>query len=124
MKQIVVAMLLASMLSLLIPVRAGAYENGVQEVLTDGFYGGLAGTLIGAAFLAFRDKPSDHLKDLRVGAGAGVILGTLYGLGKVTGAIAEVKNGAVVWHMPALKLQADSAGKGILGSVDLLHVPF
>lgn len=124
MKRIVVVVLLISMMFMMVPGMAKAYENDVQEVLKSSFYGGLTGALIGAAFLAFRDKPGDHLKDISVGAGVGVILGTLYGIGKTTQAFAEVKEGTVTFHFPSLQFDVDAKNHSVRGSVDLFHVPF
>ena len=124
MKQTVVVVLLISMILMMAPGKAKAYENDVQEVLKSSFYGGLTGALIGAAFLAFRDKPGDHLQDISVGAGVGVILGTIYGIGKTTQAFAEVKEGSVAFHFPTLQLDVDKRNRSVRGLVDLIHVPF
>jgi hypothetical protein len=94
-------------------------------VLKSSFYGGLTGALIGTAFLAFRDKPSDHLKDIRVGAGVGVIIGTAYGLLKTTGtAFVEVQDGQITVQAPSFQLGIDPETKDLTGSVDLLKIPF
>ena len=94
-------------------------------VLKSSFYGGLIGVLIGSAFLAFRDKPGDHLKDIRVGAGVGVIIGTVYGLLKTTGtAFVEVQDGHLSVQAPSFQLRIDPETKDLIGSVDLLKIPF
>ncbi|MEK6577341.1 MAG: hypothetical protein AAB014_04915 [Nitrospirota bacterium] len=77
-----------------------AEENAVRSVFTDGFYGGLAGALVGGAFLAFRDEPGDHLNYIAYGAAGGVLAGTLYGLASVSRAFAEVENGKVYVNLP------------------------
>lgn len=125
MKHAVVVVLLVAMILTFLPKQALAQENDIIEVLESSFYGGLTGTLIGAAFLAFRDKPSDHLKDLRVGAGVGVILGTVYGITKTTSkALAEVDNGKLTFHFPALQFKVDTYDDSLRGSVDLFRLPF
>jgi len=124
MRQVVVALLLVSLTLMMFPGRAEAYENDVQEVLQSSFYGGLTGALIGAAFLAFRDEPGDHLEDISVGAGVGVILGTLYGIGKTTRAFVEVQDGALAFQLPSLQLDVNPAQHDIRGSLELIHVPF
>jgi len=124
MKQAVVVLLLVSMTFMVLPATARAYENDVQEVLQSSFYGGLTGALIGAAFLAFRDRPRDHLKDISVGAGIGVILGTLYGIGKTTQAFVEVQDGSIAFHLPSIELNVDAKDHAFGGAVDLLEVLF
>ncbi|MFQ5597551.1 MAG: hypothetical protein ACE5GK_05815 [Nitrospiria bacterium] len=125
MKNVVVAAILVSILSTLLPSQASAQNNGVMEVLESSFYGGLTGTLVGAAFLAFRDKPGDHLKDLRVGAGVGVILGTVYGIAKTASrSFAEINDGMLSFHVPRLKLDIDASEHSVRGSVDLLNISF
>lgn len=56
-----------------------AAENAFKEIFDDAFYGGLAGGLVGAALLAFTDKPSDHLNYIGYGAAGGVLVGADYG---------------------------------------------
>ena len=41
-----------------------ATDNAFKEIFEDAFYGGLAGTLIGGALIAFTHKPADHLDRL------------------------------------------------------------
>lgn len=127
MKNIVVGLLLITLGTVLFPtkIHAKSQNNDMLTVLESSFYGGLTGALIGTAFLAFRDKPSDHLKDIRVGAGLGVLIGTVYGLLKTTGAaFVEVQDGQVTVQAPSFRLGIDPATKGLTGSVDLLKIPF
>lgn len=77
-----------------------AEENAMREVFRDGFYGGLAGALVGGAFLAFKDEPGDHLNYIAYGAAGGVLAGTLYGMASVSRAFAEVENGKVYVNLP------------------------
>ncbi|MBI3802696.1 MAG: hypothetical protein HY282_02910 [Nitrospirae bacterium] len=109
----------------IVPPSAHA-DDTAKQVFTDGFYGGLAGALVGAAVMAFTKHPSDHLKDIAVGAGAGVIAGTLYGIGKASRAFAEIDNGHLTVQLPTLRFEAEPVGKGVQPclSADLLHVPF
>ena len=101
-------------------------DNAMEEVLVNGFYGGLAGGLVGAAFMAFKKHPGDHLKDIAVGAGVGVIVGTLYGIGKASRAFAEVQDGTLTVQMPTIQFDLEPAGKRFQPrwSADLLRVPF
>lgn len=127
MKAIGLAVLILFLLEM-IPAQSAlaAQGGGAKEILTDGFYGGLAGALVGAAAMAFTKHPSDHTRDIAIGAGVGVILGTLYGVGKVTRAIAEIDDGNLTVQMPTLQFNMAQDGKRLqpLLSVDLLRVPF
>jgi len=127
MKKITVVLLLITLSTVFFPAsaRAERQDNDMLTVLKSSFYGGLTGALIGTAFLAFRDKPGDHLKDIRVGAGVGVIIGTVYGLLKTTGtAFVEVQDGHVTVQAPSFQLGIDPETKDLIGSVDLLKIPF
>jgi hypothetical protein len=54
--------------------------NSQREFIMSCTYGVLAGTLIGAASLAFVDHPSDHLNKVARGASLGLYAGILLGL--------------------------------------------
>lgn len=127
MKKVIVGLLLITLSTVLLPtkVRAQQRDNDMLTVLKSSFYGGLTGALIGTAFLAFREKPGDHLKDIRVGAGVGVIIGTVYGLLKTTGtAFVEVQDGHLTVQAPSFQIGIDPETKSLIGSVDLLKIPF
>lgn len=79
-----------------------AEENAFKTIFEDAFYGGLAGGLVGAALLAFADKPGDHLQNVGIGAGVGVILGATYGAVTTTRSLAEYENGKVKFAMPTI----------------------
>lgn len=98
----------------------------MEEVLIDGFYGGLAGALVGAAFMAFKENPGDHLDDIAIGAGVGVIAGTLYGVGRAARAFAEVQDGKLTVQMPTIRFDLEPVGKGLQPrwSADLLRLDF
>lgn len=105
---------------------AGSRDNAMEEVLVDGVYGGLAGALVGAAFMAFKEHPGDHTRDIAVGAGVGVIVGTLYGIGKASRAFAEIEDGTLTVQMPTIRFDLEPVGKGFQSrwSADLLRIPF
>lgn len=127
MKKILAGLLLISLSTVFLPVKARAegQDNDMLTVLKSSFYGGLTGALIGTAFLAFRDKPGDHLKDIRVGAGVGVIIGTIYGLAKTTGvAFVQIQDGHVTVQAPPLQFTIDPETKGLFGSLNLLKISF
>jgi len=127
MKKAVGTILLLILLVSLVPgVAEARRENAMEEVLIDGFYGGLAGALVGAAFMAFKENPGDHLNDIAIGAAVGVIAGTLYGIGRAARAFAEVEDGKLTVQMPTLRFDLEPAGKGLQPrwSADLLRIDF
>ncbi len=79
-----------------------AAENELKEIFEDSLYGGLAGTLVGTALLAFTRKPADHLDRIAYGAAGGVLLGAGYGVVKSSRSMAEVENGKVRFSMPTI----------------------
>lgn len=65
------------------PRRAAA--DPMREFVMSCSYGVLAGTLVGAATLAFSDKPGDNLNKVARGASFGLYAGVLLGLYVVYG---------------------------------------
>lgn len=57
-----------------------AQASPEREFIMSCTYGVLAGTLVGAASLAFVDKPSDNLQQVARGASLGLYLGIALGL--------------------------------------------
>jgi hypothetical protein len=55
-------------------------DSSSREFVMSCTYGVLAGTLVGAASLAFTDKPSDHMNKVARGASLGLYAGILLGL--------------------------------------------
>jgi hypothetical protein len=80
-----------------------AEENAMKTIFQDAFYGGLAGGLVGAALLAFADKPADHLQNIGIGAGVGVLVGATYGAVVTSKSFAEYENGKVKFAMPTIR---------------------
>lgn len=104
-------------------VYAGSRDS-LSEVVMDGLYGGLAGTLIGAATLAFVDKASEHEDHIKIGAGAGIILGSIYGTVRVSRALVEIKDGTIVAHTPTILPGASLQRGGLLWNVNLFQITF
>lgn len=77
-------------------------RNPFKEIFTNSIYGGLAGTVVGGALLAFTRKPADHLDRLAYGAAAGALLGAGYGVVKATRPLMEVEDGKVKFAMPTI----------------------
>lgn len=62
-------------LGLAVPVQA----EPAKEFMTTCIFGTLAGTIVGAATLAFTDKPGDNLNNIARGASIGLYAGILLG---------------------------------------------
>jgi hypothetical protein len=106
-----------------------AQDPAVVDIFKDGFYGGLAGALVGAAALAFTSEPEDHLNYMAIGAGVGVIAGTAYGIYSATQAMAEIEGSRTVWHLPTPQIvQKDSSlivkSREVEYQVTLLRIHF
>ena len=76
-----------------------AAESALKGIFLDSVYGGLTGSLLGAAALVFTKKPADHLEFIGYGAAAGVAAGAIFGIGK---ALVEIDNGKVRYSMPTI----------------------
>lgn len=92
-----ITMVLAAFFSFCWSVPCHAAESTFKEIFIDSVYGGLTGTLVGAAVMAFTEKPGDHLDYLGYGAAVGVLTGAAFGIGK---AMVEMENGKVRFSMP------------------------
>jgi hypothetical protein len=101
-----------------VPCSAADYrpaDNPIKELLENSLYGGLAGALVGGAFLAFTHKPEKHLEYLSVGAACGIIGGVTYSVAKQSKALASIDDGKVRFALPTIipELQENTA-KGTL----------
>lgn len=56
-----------------------AHAEAAKEFMTTCIFGTLAGTIVGAASLAFTDKPGDNLNNIARGASLGLYAGILLG---------------------------------------------
>lgn len=103
MKRIARFLSLLSILSLLSNASAAfAEDNAFREIFQDAFYGGAAGTLVGAALMAFTKNAANHLDYMAYGAAAGILTGATYGVAKTARSLAELNNGAVKLAMPVV----------------------
>lgn len=71
-------LIVALVSQLAFPARARA--EATRELFMSAAYGVLAGTLVGAATLAFTDRPGDNLRNIARGASLGLYAGILLGL--------------------------------------------
>lgn len=124
-KAVALALLLVTVVSA--PCQA-ADTSPVKDLFENALYGGLVGTLVGGACLAFTKKPGDHLNYLSIGAASGVLAGIGFTVAKQSRALVAVENGNVKFAMPTVKpeLQVDTP-KGhaaLLVKADLLNGSF
>ena len=86
---------------------AYAQDSAVADIFKDGFYGGLAGALVGAATLLFDIEDADeHLNYIAIGAGVGIMAGTAYGVYSTlqTMPLSEIEHSQIAWHFPVLQI--------------------
>ena len=88
------SMVLSVLMSVCWVVPCRAAENAVNGVLADG---GLSGSLVGAAVMAFANKPAENLDYMAYGAATGVMVGAAYSIGK---AMVVMENGNTKWSIP------------------------
>lgn len=79
-----------------------ADENALRDTFQSAFYGGAVGALVGAALMAFTKKPADHLENMGIGAAAGVLAGTVFGVAKSARTLASIDNGNIKITMPTI----------------------
>jgi hypothetical protein len=99
--KVLISTIFSTMILLLIQVPCHAAETAFKQIVQDSIYGGIAGTVVGAAVLAFSHKPGDHLEYMAYGAAAGVLGGAAYGYFS-SRALVEVDNGKVKFAIPTV----------------------
>jgi len=97
-----VTRLLSFIILILWTVPCSATESAFKEIFQDSLYGGVAGTLIGAAVMAFTKRTGDHLDYMGYGAAGGVIVGAAVGMTLVNRSLAAVEKGKVKFAIPAI----------------------
>jgi hypothetical protein len=96
---VLVSTVISTVFFFIMQVPCRAADAPFKEILHDSIYGGLAGTVIGAAVLAFTKRPGDHLEYMAYGAAAGVLGGAAYGY-FASRALIEVDKGKVKFAIP------------------------
>ncbi|NVO00223.1 MAG: hypothetical protein HXX17_12935 [Geobacteraceae bacterium] len=95
---------LAVMLVTSLSVPCHAVEtSAIKDLFENTLYGGLVGTLVGGACLAFTKKPGDHLDYLSIGAATGVLAGVGFSAAKQSKSLITFENGNVKVAMPTIK---------------------
>jgi hypothetical protein len=115
--------LLISMVS----VRAKA--DSTREFMMSAAYGTLAGTIVGAATLAFSDKPGDNLNKVARGASLGLYAGILLGIYVAYGGPSEDSDAAEQLRHTSIKapdllvapIIGDRGLEGAQASYSVLH---
>ncbi len=99
--RVFISVIFSTMFLFLIQAPCHAAETAFKEIVQDSIYGGIAGTVVGVAVLAFSHKPGDHLEYMAYGAAAGVLGGAAYGY-FTSRALVEVDNGKVTLAIPTV----------------------
>lgn len=105
-----------------------AAESSLKVVFEDSVYGGLIGSLLGAATLVFTENSSEHVENIAYGAAAGVFAGAGYGIASSANrAMVEYENGKVRLAVPKVMpdIQESSRGQMVLAvKADILRGTF
>lgn len=105
-----------------------AAESSLKVIFEDSVYGGLIGSLLGAATLVFTDNSSEHVENIAYGAAIGVFAGAGYGIASSANrAMVEYDNGKVRLAVPKVMpdIQESSRGEMVLAvKADLLRGTF
>ena len=99
-RKMIILMSVILLTSLSVPCSAS--ENAFRDLFENTLYGGLVGTMVGGAFLAFTHKPKDHLDYLAFGAATGVLGGVTYSVVKQTMSVVSIDDGKVKFAMPTI----------------------
>ncbi|MBN8541637.1 MAG: hypothetical protein J0L82_14695 [Deltaproteobacteria bacterium] len=83
--KLLLTVILTGVLSAILVTPRAAKAEPMRDFVMSCSYGVLAGTLVGAATLAFSDKPGDNLNKVARGASFGLYAGILLGLYVVYG---------------------------------------
>lgn len=75
-------------------ISSRAQADSTREFMMSAAYGTLAGTIVGAATLAFSEKPGDNLNKVARGASLGLYAGILLGLYVIYGGPSEDSDAA------------------------------
>jgi len=107
-------------------------EDSLAHTIKSAIYGGVLGGLISGAVILLSDNTNDHLAYIPTGIGAGILLGTAYGIGTsdvVHGrAFGEIDNGKLNLNVPTVKTSSTFDKKTetyeTVESLDLIKVRF
>ena len=105
-----------ALLMALVPVQASAAEStgGSREFMLSCVYGAVAGTLVGAATLAFTDKPNQNLNRVARGASLGLYAGMILGFYVVYGTSEDDMDPVVFAPAPVIDDVTGNTNGGML----------
>lgn len=104
-KRSVVALLFISIVLSATAGMAHAEDLPIAAILENGFYGGVIGSLLGTASIAFTDEPSDHLNFIAKGAAYGVFAGTIFGMYQLKDYFVSIEGGKLDLAVPVIKYE-------------------
>jgi len=107
-------------------------DDSLAHTVKSAIYGGVIGGLVSGAVVLIADNPSDNLGYIPTGIGAGILLGTAYGIATSEAvqdrAFGEIDNGKFTLNVPSVKSSSTFDKKTqtyeMVESVDLLKVHF
>ncbi len=101
-------------------------RDSISDVAMDGLWGGLVGTLVGGATLAFVEHSSEHTDNIKIGAGVGIILGTAYGSMQLSRSLVQVNDGEMAVQIPVIEPTRDSSTRGntLFWKLNLIKIAF
>ncbi len=107
-------------------------EDSLAHTIKSAIYGGALGGIISGAVILITDNPGDHLAFIPTGVGAGILLGTAYGV--ITSdaaqgrAFGEIEGGKLNFNIPTVKTSSTFDKKTriseMVGSLDLMKIHF
>jgi len=107
-------------------------DDSLAHTIKSAHYGGALGGLVAGAVILIADNPSNNLGYIPTGIGAGILLGTAYGIATSNvvhdRAFGELKGGKFNLNVPTIKSSSTFDKKTdtyeMVESVDLLKVHF
>ncbi len=107
-------------------------DDSLAHTIKSAIYGGALGGLVAGAVILITDHPGDNLGYIPTGIGAGILLGTAYGVATSEAvqnrAFGEIERGKFNLHVPSVKSSSTFDKKTrtyeMVESVDLLKVHF
>jgi hypothetical protein len=107
-------------------------DDSLAHTIKSALYGGALGGLVAGAVILIADNPSNNLGYIPTGIGAGILLGTAYGIATSNvvhdRAFGELKGGKFNLNVPTIKSSSTFDKKTdtyeMVESVDLLKVHF
>ena len=131
-KKTSLVILLLVLCLLLAPATRALADDSLSHTIKSAIYGGALGGLVASAVVLLTDNPGDNLGYIPTGIGAGVLLGTAYGIATSEvvqdRAFGELDERGLSLHVPTLKAGAytdpETQTVEVVESVDLVKIRF